>query len=215
MSYEVISIGPWVLLIVGSLMLLAGAVSQLMGNGTNWPWIWIFGLGTAGIGVYGTAFLEPYGKWMEVVALMVREGSPASYERAFAAVADGKMPPEIQEVALNYAINNPIEGMVGMADEARARGKNQQGEETLEVFQQKVIRQESMAREIRADIETERVLPEQVPFDALPPVAQMELRDAIPPAPRSLEGPSEAPRFPPQMRFRPEMQRPMPRGGER
>lgn len=102
-------IGGSVLLGVGVVLLLSGAYRTVRGTGTKFPWIWIFGTLTAGIGVYGPAFMYPYKDFLDVLVRMENAqsvaGDTAVFERGVELA--NRMPMKYRKLAdnrLNEAI---------------------------------------------------------------------------------------------------------------
>lgn len=143
---EIESVGPWLLLGVGVFLLLAGAVATVRPNPPRWPWIWVFGLACAGIGAYGPAFMEPYGKWVKLL-LEMDESSPQTYADVFERIGRGDLPPKLQDMALSYALNRPIERMDQELKRAIKNAGDDRGRGALHETQ--------LAFEQRAEVATE------------------------------------------------------------
>lgn len=121
------TIGPWILLIVGTFMLLSGAIALLKDTPTKKPWIWIFGLATCGVGIYGPAFLIPYEKFISRIMAMQHSPTAETYAKVFEQVGHGDIPPDYQELALAYALDRPIPGMEDLINKAITEAPNEDG----------------------------------------------------------------------------------------
>ena len=119
---DITSIGPWALLALGIVVVL-GAL-WLSVKGRQFKLIlpaWIFGMALSGIGVYGPAFLKPYGEFLEPILSMMESPGTETYSAFFNDVAEGKMPEPYQNLGLSYALNNPIEHMDSILEDAEKK----------------------------------------------------------------------------------------------
>jgi len=128
----ILVIGPWILFGVGVLMLVMAAAACYRGNEPKKPWIWIFGLAAAGVGVYGPAFLNPLGKFVNPILQMQESPSVETYEAVFEQIGEGKLPPKFQELALAYAFDRPVAGMEEALDRAAQKASDTTGRTALQ-----------------------------------------------------------------------------------
>jgi hypothetical protein len=126
-------IGPWVLLAVGAFILVIAAIKHVRSTqpGKGWPWAWVFGLGTAGVGLYGPTFLVPYAEFLKPLMGMVDSPNAETYASAFEAVGRNEIPPDYQEVALAYALDRPIPEMEPILARAVDQAPEGRGKEAL------------------------------------------------------------------------------------
>jgi len=105
-------VGPWVLLVVGALTLLA-AIWLWIKRTTVKSAIWssVFGMALAGVGVFGPDFLDPYGDFLQKVFNAMGSPSETTYAEVVDQIASKDVPPEMRELGLSYMMDNPIEGM--------------------------------------------------------------------------------------------------------
>jgi hypothetical protein len=104
-------IGPWVLLGVG-LILLARAIFPKILPPRHLLILLVFGFLSLGLGVYGLEFMPKYGDWLDKIKdWIIDNPTEESYAKLFESVGTGKMPGKLKDMAVNYAISHPIEGM--------------------------------------------------------------------------------------------------------
>lgn len=125
------TIGPWILLTVGTFILSSGAIALLRGVPSKKPWIWIFGLATCGVAIYGPAFLIPYEKFISSILEMQHSPTNKTYAKVFDQVGHGDIPPDYQELALAYALDRPIPGMEDLINKAISEAPNENGRTAL------------------------------------------------------------------------------------
>jgi hypothetical protein len=91
-----------------------------------------FGALLAGVGVYGPVFLGSYGAFVKAVVPMTTTADRATYSQAFDKVGSGALAPQYADLALSYALRNPIAGMDTVLDSAAHRASNPDGARALE-----------------------------------------------------------------------------------
>lgn len=130
------TVGPWILLGVGTVTLLGAAFVSVRHSAPKGLWLmWVFGFAIAGVGVYGPAFLEPYGKLIRPIMAMLASPNAATYNAVFDKVASGELPPEYQDIGLAYALERPIEDMDQLFTEAIQNSTDPAGKLALEEAQ--------------------------------------------------------------------------------
>jgi hypothetical protein len=128
MEMNIQAIGPWVLLGVGTLALLA-AVKQPTPKGLWMPWV--FGFAIAGVGVYGPVFLHSYSEFVKTLLAMQKAPSPDTYADVFQKVGSGDIPPDYGKIALSYSLERPVEGMDQLLETAIQKATDPQGKQAL------------------------------------------------------------------------------------
>jgi hypothetical protein len=106
---DMVSVGRWIMIVIGALALLVAIWITLKGKSSLL--IWIFGILLLGIGSFGMEFMPKYSDWLSKVSDMIKTPGKESYEAFFASVSKQKLPAELQQIGIEYAINHPIEGM--------------------------------------------------------------------------------------------------------
>lgn len=154
-------IGPWVLLAVGTFILVSAAITHLRGRQQTrgWPWIWVFGLGTAGVGLYGPTFLVPYGKFLKPLLQMQESPNAKTYASTFEAVGRNEIPPEYQEMALAYALDRPIPDMESVLTKAVTQAPQGRGKTALAQSLDSLKARKRMAMEVAEAQPSERPAP--------------------------------------------------------
>jgi hypothetical protein len=64
-----------------------------------------------GLGAFGLVFLPYYTTWLKEFKDMVDNPGQQSYAAFLDDVGKGKVPAELQQIGINYAVSHPIEGM--------------------------------------------------------------------------------------------------------
>lgn len=109
---DILIVGRWVMLVIGAGSLIGATLLTVLKPEAKRPlYMWIFGVLIAGLGVFGLEFMPKYREWLDSVTNIIKSPSKESYEAFFAKVGNEEIPVELQEVGINYAINNPVEGM--------------------------------------------------------------------------------------------------------
>lgn len=132
---DILMYGRWVLLVMGSLALLDAILLTAFRPEPFRRLLlaWIFGVLITGLGVFGLEFMPKYREWLDSVADIIKIPSKESYETFFTKVGNEEIPTEIQELGINYAINNPVEGMESILTNAIARApEGTNGKKALE-----------------------------------------------------------------------------------
>jgi len=130
---DIVSAGRWILLAAG-VFAVGGAVlfTHKHPSERRPLWMWIFGVLLAGVGVFGPEFMPKYGDLLGTIKDMVKNPGTESYEKFFASVGTEKMPAELREVGVNYAVSHPIKDMESVLSKAIAKAPaNTEGQMTL------------------------------------------------------------------------------------
>ena len=167
-------VGPWILLLVGVFMLVAGAAASYRGKPPQKPWIWIVGLGACGTGVYGPAFLIPYAKFINPILAMQRSPDVATYTAVFDEVAKGTLDPEYQELALAYALDRPIDGMDDLLTDAIDTATDPDGKTALQQASEALRGKKLVSDRLRATLSASTVSDGSVPSKAVVELADFD-----------------------------------------
>jgi len=124
--------GPWVLLVLGTGGVVSGMWTTLRARPGAGPFLLLaFGALLAGVGVYGPVFLGSYGTFVKAVAPMTTTADNATYRQAFDQIGSGALPTAYADLALAYALRNPIAGMDTLLDSAVSRARDPAGAAAL------------------------------------------------------------------------------------
>jgi len=86
-----------------------------------------------GLGTFGQEFIPHYASWLGTVRGMVSSPGQKSYAAFFDSVGKEKIPVELQEIGINYAVSHPIEGMETILNNSINKApKNTNGEKALQ-----------------------------------------------------------------------------------
>ncbi|MDE0006618.1 MAG: hypothetical protein OXQ29_28345 [Rhodospirillaceae bacterium] len=153
-------VGPWVLLVIGSLLMLAAlyvAVAQQRRPLT----LLLFGLLSIGVGIHGPLFMGEYAKFLKVVLAMVRdEDQERAYRVAFDGIARGDFSADLQEIALGYARSHPVPNMDSLLSEAIEGASNEPGQQALLTLSEELAKPADvvLAAIVEPDLSLEPVL---------------------------------------------------------
>jgi hypothetical protein len=103
-------VGPWVLLGVGVVLLLSGALSALRTKefaARKLLLLLVFGLASSGVGVFGLRFLSTYSEFLRVVLDYSKAATPENAEKLLTAMATTDVPKEYLQVARNMIMAQP------------------------------------------------------------------------------------------------------------
>lgn len=157
------AIGPWVLLGVGTLALLAAVLGSLRRPPPKGLWMpWIFGFAIAGVGVYGPVFLQSYTEFVKVLLEMQEAPSPKTYAQVFEKVGSGELPADYSEIALSYSLERPVEGMDRLLENAIKNATDPKGKEALLDAQKTLEGKQQAAEVLETAIERGTVPPETI-----------------------------------------------------
>jgi hypothetical protein len=131
------SVGPWVLLGLGVVIILVQLGLSLGGRSGAATSVlaFVFGLAFCGTGVFGVPFLSAYGEFLkasEILRKVIEAPSAASYGDALKAVAEGTVGPDQQKVILAYMVERPVAGMDALLADAAKRATKPTTRQTLE-----------------------------------------------------------------------------------
>lgn len=106
---DILLVGRWIMLIIGTLALLGAIWITLKGRSVFL--MWAFGVLLIGIGSFGMEFMPKYSDWLSKLSDMIKNPGKESYEAFFASVSKQKLPAELQQIGIEYAVSHPIEGI--------------------------------------------------------------------------------------------------------
>lgn len=130
---DILAVGPWVLLGVGTLSLLGALFISLTRKEGKSPWIiWVFGFGISGVGIYGPVFLSSYGSFLKTIADLKSDPTAQAYSSAFDKIGNGDLSAEHADVVLQYAIAQPVEATDSLLQVAITKAKDPAGKRALE-----------------------------------------------------------------------------------
>lgn len=139
-------VGPWVLLVLGTAGVVTGMWTTLRGRQGAGPFLLlVFGALLAGVGVYGPVFLGSYDTFVKAVVPMTATADGATYTQAFDHVGSGALPADYADLALSYALRNPIPGMDTILDAAVQRARDPAGAQALQAARAAYLAQQSAA----------------------------------------------------------------------
>ncbi len=145
-------LGPWIIMGLGTVGVLGAVFVSVRQTAPKGLWaMWFFSFAILGVGVYGPAFLEPYGKFVQPLLAMLQSPSAATYKAVFEDVASGELPPEYQEIALAYALESPVEGMEELLDEAISGSTDPAGKLALRGARESLDGKKRVAAELLRD----------------------------------------------------------------
>jgi len=113
---DIVSFGRWVMVAIGALAVLAAILITFKGKSSLLTWI--FGVLLLGIGSFGMEFMPKYSDWLGKLSNMIKNPGEESYEAFFASVGKQKLPAELQQIGIEYAVSHPIEGMESIIQRA-------------------------------------------------------------------------------------------------
>lgn len=108
---EITYIGPWVLLGIGALMILAALCITVFQKRTPSSLLLILGILSAGVGIHGPLFMGQYAVFLRTILQVVDNPDSESYSKLLDQIGQAKFDPELQEVALGYVLDRPVAGM--------------------------------------------------------------------------------------------------------
>jgi hypothetical protein len=116
-------IGRVVLIVIGGFIVISVALPKLIFpkvQEVQPPNFWTLALAVLcmGVGTFGLVFLQDYTSWFKDVKDMVNNPGVKSYATFFDSVGKGKIPVEVQEIGLNYAVTHPVEGMENILNDS-------------------------------------------------------------------------------------------------
>jgi hypothetical protein len=150
---QIAVIGPWVLLVLGVVTLLAAVWASVTKPNPTRLWLmWVFGLAIAGIGIYGPVFLGPYQQFIGAITAMQEKPNQDTYKEAFVKVGKGELPPRYQEVVLAYALDRPVPDMANALKGAISQATDPQGKVALEKTAQSLQEKKAVAEQITKNI---------------------------------------------------------------
>lgn len=143
-------IGPWVLLGTG-VVVVAVSLYVVVAQKRTPVVLLVFGALFAGVGIHGPLFMGPYAEFLRAFASMTGTPGPESYQEVFKRIGEGGFDPELQQLALTWAMENPVEDMETILDGAIDSATNDAGRDTLmsarEAIEGKRIVADQLARQ--------------------------------------------------------------------
>ena len=128
---DITYVGPWILLGIGTLLMLAAVYNTVVQQGRPFNLL-AFGLLSIGVGIHGPLFMGQYAEFFRIMSPMVGTENPETYKEVFDRIGQGDFDPELQKIALGYALSRPIEDMDCLLSEAIASATNDQGQAALQ-----------------------------------------------------------------------------------
>jgi hypothetical protein len=114
---DIVTYGPWVLLVLGACCILVALVVYLRPAITKSALpLLFFGVLLGGVAVHGIAFLDPYGK---LLASVQQHPSDATYKEAFSKIATGNVPDRYANAIVDAALRSPTPQLTQVLDEAQ------------------------------------------------------------------------------------------------
>lgn len=192
---EITIVGPWILLVIGALLMLAAIYVATVQRGKPSSLL-LFGFLSIGVGIHGPLFMGQYADfWRAVLPITSESMDPEAYQDLFRRIGHGDFDAELQDVALRYALGRPIQDMDRLLTEAIASATNDQGRGILEktklAWDGKVKVANQLARQVEnapRDVEIEAFDPETRALVAEELLVRLqELKQARATSTRSLE----------------------------
>jgi len=113
---DIVTYGPWVLLVLGACCILVALVVYLRPAITKSALpLLFFGVLLGGVSVHGIAFLDPYGK---LLASVQQHPSDETYKQAFSEIATGKVPENYANAIVDAALRSPTPQLTQVLDQA-------------------------------------------------------------------------------------------------
>ena len=129
---EITTVGPWILLVIGALLMLAAIYVAAVHQGKPSSLL-LFGFLSIGVGIHGPLFMGQYADfWRAVLPITSESMDPKAYQDLFRRIGQGDFDTKLQDVALRYALDRPIQDMDRLLTEAIASATNDQGRSALE-----------------------------------------------------------------------------------
>lgn len=206
MNSKLQEIGPWILLGLGVVLVLGGAV--------NWWWrgerrgrshlmglvvMLVFGGVFAGTSVFGLAFLKEFGTFLQSVRVlenMQASPGPSTYRDAFESIASGEFSAPLRRATLSLALEHPVVDMDTLMLWSAARASDDDGKVALlEARRTLHAKQRAASELVDALARTDRLTPSTVArFDAASRflISSRVVRDQAHAEPRVLAIPAES-----------------------
>jgi hypothetical protein len=117
---DILMIGRWVLLIIGSIAVIVAIVLTALKADPfrRLLLIWIFGVLLVGLGVFGLEFMPQYREWLNSLTNLVNNPGQESYKEFLTKAGNDELPATVQKIGINYAVNNPIQDLEKILDQA-------------------------------------------------------------------------------------------------
>ncbi len=129
------TIGPWVLLAAGLVLMIAAVSLARVGNRFKELVIFlILGVALSGTSVWGLGFLGQYRDFLTATNLlnqMLTNPDTTTYGQAFASVGKGEVKPQYQRAILAVALQRPVEGLDRALTENADRATDADGRQAL------------------------------------------------------------------------------------
>ena len=167
---DILQVGPWVLLGIGSVILLGALWGMLRQKPVKSVWImWIIGFAVSGVGIYGPVFLSSYSGFVRTLLELQRSPSPETYSAALQKVAEGKFPARYDSVIVYVCLNQPVDGMDSLIQASLTNARDDQRKKILEgakaAWAGKKIAAKEVSRQIHGSPDIEAKLASLDPVD--------------------------------------------------
>ncbi len=154
-------VGPWLLLIIGIVLLgcFAKAALQTEAAKTTLILLFVGGFACAGTGIYGPSFMNEHGRWIQTMLAAFNSQDPKAYDELLAQVADGSVPPEYQPMVLAAVMDNApkdIDPKLKL-NQAIAQAPSGTGRQSLIAAQQRIEEREAALTTVLAAIQPKAI----------------------------------------------------------
>lgn len=123
---DILSVGPWILLAVGTVILLGAVWAVFKGKQAKSVWMmWVVGFGVSGVAIYGPAFLGQYSEFVKVLMQLQSDPTKETYASAFDKVAAGTFPAAYDSIIVQVALSQPVDGMDSLLNASLGKAKDE------------------------------------------------------------------------------------------
>jgi hypothetical protein len=140
---DILTIGPWVILILGAAMLIGAVIlAFVLKPPTGLTPLLVFGILLVGLSVHGLAFLDPYGRWL---AKWAQTPSAESYQEAVQKIAKGDLPEEYHGMVTSYMLEHPVRNLQAILDKGIETASNPADKDALVQAKNTLVRSRTTA----------------------------------------------------------------------
>jgi hypothetical protein len=108
---DALVIGRWIMIVLGMAGVGSAIAFKFKHPEKNPIMMWVFGVLLTGIGTFGMEFMPRYSEWLKVIKAMVDSPGIETYQVFFDKVAEEKLPAEVVDIGINFAVNHQVDGM--------------------------------------------------------------------------------------------------------